>query len=288
MAELYPPLLLRLAAGLVQADELLAGRRPVSLRERDSGDFTPLLRELWQRFLDAGRLRPESSELHLTGPLRWPGEPVQHHSLLLNLLTNACEAAPDGPVLLTADPTGLRVENGGRGLTPELVDQLNHGRAPAPASGRGQGLGLILRGASELGLRLQVETGASRTRFVLAREDPDAPALLLVEDDDELRVMLTELFRREGWRVEERRGDEETEPRAGAYRVVVADLNLPAQGGDHFLSAWKRVDPAAHTLLLTGESEASERRHDGVDAVVIKPGLQRLLAILATLRESAR
>jgi len=279
-----------LAAGLAGGLHSAADLRPAAAG-RPLADRADLITALWERFERAGRLPPGRATLALEQPLLWPGPRAVWQSLLLNLLTNACAAAPAGPVSLIADGDGVRVRNGGRLPAPALVAALAAGRPPLPgADGHGQGLGLIVKAARSLGLHLEAHLDADGKSgdpcFELAclRAPRGAPALLIVEDDAELRVLLAELLRAEGFRVQARAEGGGLEPAAGRFAAIIADLNLPGQGGDRLLAAWHAADPGLFTLLLTGDSAAADRRWPGVDAVLVKPGLGRLRELLAPLR----
>lgn len=282
-------LLARLDAGLAELDASLRGHRGPAPVAAPDGDLAPLVERLWRSFLRAGRLRPGKAALHLARPLLWPGDPKQWQSLVMNLLENACKAAPDGPVRLEADGERLSVSNGGAPPAEALLRALADGVAPpARADGHGQGLGLILAAASALHLRVEPALEPGRFTLNLFRAVAGAPALLLVEDDEDLRAMLAEYLRAEGFRVEASADAAELAPAAGRYRAVVADLNLPGTGGGALLAAWRAADPGLVTVLLTGDSEAQERDWPGVDAVLIKPGLGRLLELLAPLKGDGR
>ena len=285
-------LLARLDAGLgALAASLAVGlHSSADLRTGPAGrliaDRADLVVALWERFERAGRLRPGSATLTLERPLLWPGPRPAWQSLLLNLLTNACAAAPSGPVALIADAEGLRVRNGGHLPAPGLVAALAAGQPPLPgADGRGRGLGLIVKAARSLGLHLEACLDEEAGAFELScqRAPRDAPALLLVEDDADLRDMLAELLRAEGFRVQARAEGSGLAPAAGRFTAMVADLNLPGLAGDRLLAAWREADPALFTLLLTGDSAAADRRWPGVDVVLVKPGLGRLRELLAPL-----
>jgi CheY-like chemotaxis protein len=269
-----------LAAGARSTADLrpLAGGRPLA-------DRSDLVAALWERFERAGRLPPGAATLHLERPLLWPGPRAAWQSLLLNLLTNACAAAPAGPLVLIADAEGLRLRNGGRRPAPALLAALRAGTPPPPGpDGHGQGLGLIVKAAAALGLHLDAQLVDEGVELACLRAPRTAPVLLLIEDDEELRVLLSELLRAEGFRVHALAAGGGLAPAAGRFAAVVADLNLPGERGDRLLAAWRAADPALLTVLLTGDSAAADRRWPGVDAVLVKPGLGRLRELLAPLR----
>ncbi len=276
---------LRALRGLLRGEsaEASAATRP---------DRAALVTSIWNRFVRAGRLREEHGSLTCASPLLWAGAERHWHSLLVNLLENATKAAPDGPVELRADGEGLRVSNGGDLPSESLVESLRLERAPAPnpGSGRGRGLGLILSSAAALGLsvELEVDRDLGRCHFHLRRHRADAPRLLLVEDDTDLRAMLSEYLRAEGFRVDAREDGQGPPPPPGRYAAAVADLGLPGLSGDKLLAAWRKTDPGLFTILLTGTGEAARRRWPGVDVVLIKPGLGELREILSPLVETGR
>jgi CheY-like chemotaxis protein len=284
-------LLARLDAGLQAIATGLAGgaASTADLRPRAGGrslaDRAELVAALWERFERAGRLPPGAATLHLERPLLWPGPRAAWQSLLLNLLTNACAAAPAGPVQLIADAEGLRVRNGGRLPAPALLAALRAGTPPPPGpDGHGQGLGLIVKAAAALGLHLDAQLLDDGVELTCLRAPRTAPILLLIEDDEDLRVLLSELLRAEGFRVHAQAAGGGLAPAPGRFAAVIADLNLPGERGDCLLAAWRAADPALLTVLLTGDSAAADRRWPGVDAVLVKPGLGRLRELLAPLR----
>ncbi|MBM4117244.1 response regulator [bacterium] len=279
----------RLAAGLAELGDGLAGGARPAARAGAGADLAPRVEALWDGYRQAGRLCPGAARLSLERPLLWPGLWTHWRSLLVNLLENACAAAPEGPVELLANGEGLRVASGGRLPAPALIAALNAGRAPAPRpGGGGQGLGLVLEAVAALGLHLDADCSDGRFTLDLQRLPREAPAVLLVEDDPELRAALAALLRAEGLRVEPRAGDEEPAPNPTRFAAAVADLNLPGASGAERLAAWRREAPELLTVLLTGDSAAARREWPGVAAVLIKPGLGRLRDLLAPLRRGAR
>ena len=243
-------------------------------------DRGELLRELWERLERAGRL-PDDARLELPRPWRLDGGDEALYSLLLNLLENACEAAgPEGSLLLRLDGEGILVENDGAPLSEALARGLAGGELPEPSGGRGHGLREIRRRAGELGLVLHAEAG-SPARIRLSR--PSAATLLVVEDDENLRGLLAELCRREGFRVVEAEAFPRQLPEP--CHAVLADRDLPGETGDEGLARARRQRAGARTLLFTGDRQALRRPPAGVDRVILKPGLAALREELRRLRE---
>ncbi len=280
---LFPPLMNRLSLGLVRAREIIdEGAEP---RAELSEDRAGLVREIWDRFLHAGRLHPQNSRLELIDPWLFPGSEEALHALLLNLMENACKAAPEGPLVLKADAEGFYLENGGEGLPAEVAASLLEGQAPDAGELHGYGLGEILRRAKQLNLKLNLVQN-DVTRFEFRRMA--GPRILVVEDDAGLRNMLAELIRREGFRVDEVSCFEELPSLNPPWRAVLADLGLPGESGEEGLLRIKREHPATRTLLLTGEADRVGGRVEGVDRVLVKPGLDPLHEELRALREALR
>ncbi|MCP4545989.1 MAG: hybrid sensor histidine kinase/response regulator [bacterium] len=280
----YAAILERLDDGLTRTLGLLEGHGEMPVADKDGQE--QLIREIWDRFVRAGQLRSAASELVITTDLPlYFGQPRVLHSLVLNLLTNAVAAAPEGPIRLEVLRDRLILTNGGTPLPSPLLEMLSKGGAPEPQGERGHGLGLILRAAAELDLALAVESVPGGTRFGFKPRDDGKPRILLIEDDAELRHMMTEFLRYGGYHVEARERGDDLVPGAGSFAAVLTDLNLPGLDGDLLLARWKRRDPAALCVLLTGEAGLHTATRPGVDHIVVKPGLTTLLELLAPLQE---
>jgi len=277
---LLPELLNRLERGLERGRRILSeGAAPWS---PDPRDHAGLAEELWESFLRAGRLRSESSRLELFRP--WLPEAPEDaiYALLLNLIENACKAAPKGPVRLVLDRGGLLIENGGEPLPPAIATALNEGRAPRARGEHGRGLEAILRRARSLGLSVEASSGKS-TRLRFRRRG--GPRVLLVEDDPSLRCMLAEWLRRDGFEVEDSAGFAGLSLEEGSWSAAIADLGLPGEAGDSGLARLKRSHPRTRTLLLTGARERAGDAIEGVDRIIVKPGLAILERELREVKE---
>lgn len=103
------------------------------------------------------------------------------------------------------------------------------------------------------------------------------PLVLVVDDDTDLCLNLWDLLRERGYRVclahDAYMGAERARERA--YKVVLIDMRLPAGDGSDVFHAVRELNPAAHTLLITGHRELDglvERvLQEGADAVCYKP-----------------
>ncbi len=111
--------------------------------------------------------------------------------------------------------------------------------------------------------------------------------VLLVEDDEDNRVLMTEVLEGAGYRVlsassgrEGLRTLSET-----SVDVVITDVGMPGMGGIEVARAAKRIAPTVPVLLVTGYTEGDilSGRGREVDAVLLKPVDPDALA--ATVRE---
>ncbi len=111
---------------------------------------------------------------------------------------------------------------------------------------------------------------------MVGEDAPQAPALLVVEDDRELAGMLTELFTREGYAVDQA-GDGHRGLHLGLthrYRVMVIDRRLPAIDGLDLLVRLRRRAVTARALMLTALGDVVDRvdgLNAGADDYLAKP-----------------
>ncbi len=97
-------------------------------------------------------------------------------------------------------------------------------------------------------------------RFPSKTPGPDAPHLLIVDDERPLRLAVNRWFSRRGWRCAEAETLAEAEEAIfgdGAVLpdVILCDLNLPDGSGHQLLARIEREQPALATrmILATGE-----------------------------------
>jgi two-component system, OmpR family, response regulator len=100
--------------------------------------------------------------------------------------------------------------------------------------------------------------------------------VLLVEDDDDNRELMTEVLESAGYEVAAARsGAEGLRTLAeSSVDVVVTDVGMPGMGGLEVARAAKEIAPKVPVVIVTGYAErediASARGHE-VDAVLVKP-----------------
>jgi two-component system OmpR family response regulator len=107
--------------------------------------------------------------------------------------------------------------------------------------------------------------------------------VLLVEDDDDNRELMTEVLESVGYAVVAAAGGAEGLRQLAdqGADVVVTDVGMPGMGGLELARAAKKIAPAVPVIIVTGYAErddiATARGHE-VDVVLVKPVDPDLLA----------
>jgi CheY-like chemotaxis protein len=100
--------------------------------------------------------------------------------------------------------------------------------------------------------------------------------VLLVEDDDDNRELMSEVLEAAGYRVlSAASGTEGLKTLAEAsVDVVVTDIGMPGMGGLEMARAVKEIAPSVPVVVVTGWAEREDiarARGREVDAVLVKP-----------------
>jgi PAS domain S-box-containing protein len=116
---------------------------------------------------------------------------------------------------------------------------------------------------------------------------PASPHILLVDDDPDLRIVLSDALSHEGYRVEAVGAGAEAlaKARQEAYGAVILDLGLPDLDGRSVLNALLEIDSTLPVIVLTGNTSETHRTDSltkGAFAYLTKP--YNLEEIKATLR----
>jgi DNA-binding response OmpR family regulator len=113
----------------------------------------------------------------------------------------------------------------------------------------------------------------STRKWAILCVEPLMPTILLVDDDEPIRVLITALCRRAGIEVH-CAGDGQTAIsmlRKRPYAAVLLDLLLPKVNGFEVLREVRSFAPAllSRTILITAASEATLRDFDGGGSLVM-------------------
>ena len=128
---------------------------------------------------------------------------------------------------------------------------------------------------------------AARSRF---EPDPNAPTVLVVDDEAANVASLERIFKREGFRVLTASGAKEALAIARSHRVevVLTDLMMPGVSGLELLKALRQVLPDTEVVLMTayGTVEtAVQAMREGAYDFVEKP--LKKMTIVKTVRKAA-
>lgn len=232
------------------------------------------------------------------------------------LLQNAIEAMPSGGriVVSTGQDAGevfLSVSDQGDGLPAGVRERLGEPFVSTRGRrSRGLGFSLCWRVARAHGGRLSVESTPGRGSVVtlwLPRADrasvaaraPESPSrprgrVLVVDDDEDVRVTVSGMLSVLGWGVTAAGGVEEAlaEIDGGHPDAVMTDFAMPGQDGLALARELRRRGVAAPVAIFTGVgTEFSDEALAEVRAVVTKPltldGLARTLELLTATRDDS-
>lgn len=236
----------------------------------------------------------------------------QIEQVLLNLVTNARDALPDGGqvcIALDGDPEGrarLVVSDDGPGIDPELAEEVFQPFFTTKDGDRNTGLGLatVRMVVEDVGgtIDLRSEPGAGATfciRLPLGEETDAVPAdtfappgprtLLLVEDEPAVRNVVQAILERAGYQVLTAActADAEAalEGRDGDVDVLVTDVVLPDGRGDDLADRLRGRHPELRVLYVGGSPRPANA---GGAPVLEKPfGSRELLGKLHQVLEPA-
>jgi signal transduction histidine kinase/ActR/RegA family two-component response regulator len=272
--------------------------------------------------------RAESEGVHISLELqlgsdeaRVMGDESELREVLVNLVFNAVDAMPQGGTLtLATRETGgtveLSVSDTGTGMAEDVRSRVfdpfftTKGKA-----GMGLGLavsyGIIRRHEGSIEVESEVGRGtAFRIRLPPARnaskqepaaeapaialvpQRPGATSVLVVDDEENVRQLLSDILESEGYRVTLATGGREALEAFGAggrFDAVFTDIGMQGMSGWELAHAVRELDKRVPVAVITGWGEAvgsNERQAAQVDWVITKPF--DAAQILAIAREVAR
>lgn len=225
---------------------------------------------------------------------------------LMNLIINASDAMPEGGEISVAiepligsegqpQAVRVRVSDQGVGIPAEILSRVTEPFFTTKESGKGTGLGLSMVAgfAHQSGGTLEIDSAPGKgTTIDLILPATEAPALnaatqesdgnwlagkslMLIDDDDSVRVVLAEQLRDLGAKVDDFATGQaaidslRTDPRR--YDLVLSDFAMPRLNGVEALAQIEKLSPASRCVLMTGYAD-DERLIETPDfAIVRKP-----------------
>lgn len=217
-----------------------------------------------------------------------------------NVVTNALEATPGGGVVMMyADTEGgqfkLSIADRGRGMSTEVLQScLDPFFSTKAETGVGLGLsvtyGIVSRHRGEIAIDSEPREGTTvqiALPLVAAARPaavPQTPHVLIIDDEEALCEVLSELFGGAGYTTETCAGGREGIDRFQArnFDLVCTDLRTEDLSGWEVIRAVKDSGRGTPVMLLTGFREQlrpDQIESSGVDAVLGKPfTLQQVLS----------
>jgi len=260
-------------------------------------------------------------DLHTEGIWVWT-DPDQLQLAILNLALNARDAMPDGGTLSistgmsasstlngdTQESVHVRVTDNGLGMSAEVVARAGEPFFTTKAQGEGTGLGLAqvygVMKQSGGDLRIESEPGAGttidlllvRTQPALTKSltspqsviesiaKPHGAVVLLIDDDDEVRTAMAELFRLEGYDVIDANNGQAglTLLETNQPSVAVIDYLMPGLNGVQVAQLARAKQPFLPIIFVSGYADTMALESVSGAKVLRKPvNADELLAVVS-------
>lgn len=247
--------------------------------------------------------------------------------ILLNLIVNARDAMPEGgkieistQAVMIQDPAQaerlglapgqfvrLTVRDEGQGMDEQTQARIFEPFFTTKEPGRGTGLGLtsVFGIVKSCGGAIRVESApGAGTKFEIDLPAAVPPAateadgesqagparILLVEDDDAVRLLTRQLLEHYGYRVEDAasaaRAMEMYATADPPFRLLITDVSMPEMDGTELVRRLRRVDPGLRVLLFTGYSEELSRHPADLQGVPVLAKPFSAEALAGAVREA--
>ena len=226
---------------------------------------------------------------------------------LMNLIINARDAMPTGgeiEVTIEESQTStperrmlcIRVADRGCGIPEDALAKITEPFFTTKDVGKGTGLGLSMvsgfveQSGGEMRIESAVDEGTTVELTLPATEAKAAVQsskgengfawladkhLMLIDDDDAVRVVLSEQFRDAGGIVEDYASGleaiEAVKKQPGKYDFVLSDFAMPQLDGLETLRRINKLAPRARTALMTGNAEDARLIKAAPVPVIRKP-----------------
>ena len=230
---------------------------------------------------------------------------TQVEQIIVNLVINARDAMPNGgkisielrnveldkigvaahPGLQPGDYVELCVSDTGSGMDPETLSRIFEPFFTTKESGKGTGLGLATvygivqqnNGAIEVQSRVghgtefhiylprATDLGKPAPMLAASGVAPGSETILLVEDDDRVRALVSNMLRKNGFTVLlASAGDQALEIAArhrGRIHLLLTDVVMPGLNGRLLSEKLTATRPDTHVLFMSGYSDDDILRH---------------------------
>ncbi|MEM3010437.1 MAG: response regulator [Candidatus Bathyarchaeia archaeon] len=117
------------------------------------------------------------------------------------------------------------------------------------------------------------------------------PRILIVDDDENIRKVLTTILEEEGYKVDTAENAKKAieKTKRNFYNLALIDIRLPDMEGIELLTRMKDTTPRMRKIIITGYptlQNAIEAVNRGADAYILKPF--DMDKVLATIKEQLR
>jgi signal transduction histidine kinase len=227
------------------------------------------------------------------------GDPAGLREVFTNLIINAIDAMPEGGVIhiytfYKGNMAVVYVSDNGIGMSSEIKKRtFEPFFTTKGAGGSGLGLsicyGIISRHQGEIAvesiegegstfnIHLPVNLpGKEKPQLITTARNILSARVLVIEDDEEMRAVLSEILIGSGCHVDEAKSGSEGLERfaAGEYDIVLTDLGMEGMSGREVAEEIKKRSPMTPVILITGwGSQITEKEIylHGVDFIISKP-----------------
>jgi CheY-like chemotaxis protein len=235
---------------------------------------------------------------------------------LMNLIINARDAMPNGGTIKVSidecpdseigrPALRIRVADEGNGIPQDIVDKVTEPFFTTKETGKGTGLGLSMVAGfvHQSGGKLEISSAPGKgTAIDLILPSTEAvphaekrieglgatwfsnKRLLLIDDDDAVRMVMSEQFRDAGGIVDDfacgRGAIDAVKKAPTTYDFVLSDFAMPGINGLETLKQIAKLAPTARLALMTGFAEEALLCKDQKIPVVRKPVDMRKVATI--------